>query len=191
MGWDGTTGAGPRFGLLFLSSPCGCDQVFKNSSKAWSSLLLSARKCLFTNNIHYSSVTAALVVFIFRALTSFGVFVLAEVTLTTCCWSWSLCKNTLLITGRDRGKIRFCKCEWCVWRSHPNCTKQKWCPHWLLFVGKNLQATVDSLIFCAHWINVKSIKVFLLRINKLMVFLCFKCYSDNTHSSYLGAKRLQ
>lgn len=92
-----------RFGFLFLSSPCGCAQVFKNSSKALSYLLLSAKKCFFTNNIHYCSVTAALVVFIFRALTSFGVFVLAEVTLTTCCWSWSLCKNTLLITGRDRG----------------------------------------------------------------------------------------
>lgn len=180
-----------RFGFLFLSSPCGCAQVFKNSSKALSYLLLSAKKCFFTNNIHYCSVTIALVVFIFGAL-FFQRF----------CACRSDFNHLLLILKfmqkypshnwqRSWGKIRFCKCEWCVWRSHPNCTKQKWCPHWLLFVGKNLQATVDSLIFCARWINVKSNKVFLLRRNKLMVFLCFKCYSDNTHSSYLGAKRLQ
>lgn len=180
-----------RFGFLFLSSPCGCAQVFKNSSKALSYLLLSAKKCFFTNNIHSCSVTAALVGFIFGALTSFGVFVLAEVTLTTCCWSWSLCKNTLLITGRDRGgKLGFVSASG-VCGEAMQTVQSKNDVHIDLFVGKNLQATVDSLIFCAHWINVKSNKAFLLRRNKLMVFLCFKCYSDNTHSSYLGAKRLQ
>lgn len=85
MGQLGLGEPWPRFGFLFLSSPCGCAQVFKNSSKALSYLLLSARICLFSNNMHHCSVTTALVVFIFGALTSFGVFVLAEVTLITCC----------------------------------------------------------------------------------------------------------